>query len=454
MKNDNIFVRGENMELRLISLKLSGIKSIEKEIEISFLKKNFNDNVFTNSYVKTIYGPNGSGKTGIVNAFEIYKHLITSDFPFISNSYNSFLPNMINKKTKTFLFDVIFAIKKDKKTQRINHLIEIRQAEDGKYYFSREMINTLNSRLGKKETLFEALNGDVIANEAEYKIGSIDPMILKNNSFVKLFCTKVFGDKEHENDSLNDIELSIVSVMTFALSLFIAYGDKQDKHTGHFLEWAVKNAKNNHVEYASEYINNQLRSGLLTSYGGNYFDIVFKTNNSLKDYKKNIKKMESFIKLLKQDLLMIDVREKIVGDMYLINLVFIYDNCEVEYEYESTGVKKLCMLFSAFMAAKHGKITIIDEIDANIHDTFLTKLFQYFVTYSEAQIICTTHNVEIMSITSSRSKSIDFLSDDNRIIPWIKTGRLSPAVLYLKGRIPFIPFNLDSSEFAEVFANE
>ena len=164
--------------------------------------------------------------------------------------------------------------------------------------------------------------------------------------------------------------------------------------------------------------------------------------------------MCSFIKLLKQDLKDIKVECKPYDQVCIVNLLFVYDGFEVDYDFESTGVKKLCLLFSAFVAAKNGCVVLIDEIDSNIHDTFLVKLFEYFTSYSNAQIISTTHNVEIMSVISSRSKSIDFLSNDNKVIPWIKTGRLSPATLYLKGRIKFVPFNLDSSEFAEVFNNE
>ena len=150
----------------------------------------------------------------------------------------------------------------------------------------------------------------------------------------------------------------------------------------------------------------------------------------------------------------IEVVEKPFDQMLFINLWFVYDGYKVDFEFESAGVKKLCLLFSAFVAAKQGGIALIDEIDSNIHDTFLVKLFDYFSSYSDCQIICTTHNVEIMSVISPKSKSIDFLSNDHGVVPWIKTGRLSPSVLYLKGRIEFIPFNLDSSEFAEVFADD
>lgn len=443
------------MKVRIINLKLSGIKNIEKVIELSFMKKNFTESAFTNSYIKTIYGPNGSGKTGIINAFEIYRHLVTSDFPFISSSYNTFLPNMINKKTKCFFIDVDFAINKNNKIYRFNHSLEVKLGSDSKYYFSHESIHILNSRLDKQKLVYESSNGIILTNVVERIVPSLDSMILKNNSVVRLFCSKLFDEKNnYDSSKMSKDEHAIVSVMIFALSLFIAYGDKQDKHTGHFAQWITKNIDAKDSDYASEYVNNQLRSGILTTFGSGYFDVIYKEKDSFENYKKTVKKMEAFIKLLKQELIKIDVKKKSFGEMYFINLVFIYRDYEVEYEYESTGVKKLCMLFSAFLASRNGKITIIDEIDSNIHDTFLTKLFDYFITYSDAQIICTTHNVEIMSITSSRSKTIDFLSSDNRIIPWIKTGRLSPAVLYLKGRIKFIPFNLDSSEFAEVFIDE
>ena len=55
------------MKFFLLRMKVNGIKSIDKEVQLDFhkgtLSKNFDA---SNSHVKAIYGPNGAGKTALV----------------------------------------------------------------------------------------------------------------------------------------------------------------------------------------------------------------------------------------------------------------------------------------------------------------------------------------------------------------------------------------------------
>lgn len=456
MKNDKIFAQEKmNMNFRLISLNLSGMKSIEKEIEFSFVKKNFGKEIFETSFLKTIYGPNGSGKTAVVSAFNVYKTLLLNEFPFKMGNYNDLLTNLINKKTKRFVFSVIFAVLDDEdEILRIKHHIEVSSDVSGQYYISKENIYLLNPRLDEPKPIFISNEGVVVSNEVKDITGDIDPIVLKNNSIVKNYYDKMMQVDFKNNDrDATKYEKAMGYIEVFAHNLFVAYGERQDTHIGHFSDWALSERKSLNAIAKNEYMVNRLKDTMKNSIPGvRCFDVIF--DNSLQQYKKQVKKMEKFVRLLKKDLVRIDVKTRAIEQLLLINLEFVYKDYAVDYEFESTGVKKTCLLFSGFVAAKNGCITLIDEIDSNIHDTFLVKLIDYFVTYTDSQIICTTHNVEIMDIAASYSKSIDFLSSDNRVVSWIKTGRLSPSTLYLRGRIKFIPFNLDSSEFAEVFSDE
>ena len=437
------------MKYRLIELKLSGIKCIEKEIEIFFAKRNFDKEFFDESIVKSIYGPNGSGKTAVVSAFSIYRTLLTSDFPFKMNNYEDFLGKLINKKTNTFKMSVVFAVLDEGEVYRLKHEIIVSKNLLNQFCISHESLYYLNTRLNATKLIFETNDGVLTDNKNLGDFVSSDPIVISNNSFIKLCFNKAV---ELNKDAYHKDITMILFTESFAAKLFVAYGDKQDAHIGHFADWAIAK-KDKLSEFSlNEYSVNRLKETAKIIPGIRCFDVIFV--KELEKYEKEIKKMASFVKLLKQDLRDIKVEHKPLDQVYIINLTFVYDGYEVDFEFESTGVKKLCLLYSAFVAARNGSVVLIDEIDSNIHDTFLVKLFEYFISYSNAQIICTTHNVEIMSVISSRSKSIDFLSNDNRVIPWIKTGRLSPATLYLKGRIKFIPFNLDSSEFAEVFNDE
>ena len=60
------------MGARITNLKISGIKSIEIEIELSFNDNNIKDSLLTErSNVKGFYVENGTGKSAIVHALDI-----------------------------------------------------------------------------------------------------------------------------------------------------------------------------------------------------------------------------------------------------------------------------------------------------------------------------------------------------------------------------------------------
>ena len=73
----------------LLNLKISGIKNIEKPIEIPFYKKTIKNDFNPDQYrVKGIYGENGSGKTAILTAVNILTKIIYQ---------NNYLPDSVNQ---------------------------------------------------------------------------------------------------------------------------------------------------------------------------------------------------------------------------------------------------------------------------------------------------------------------------------------------------------------------
>ncbi len=434
---------------RLIEASISGVKCIDKPLTIAFTKKGFDSSVFDESLIKSIYGPNGSGKTAVITAFDIYRTILTNDFPFKQGDYDKLLEKIVNKKTHECSISIVFAAMLGGAIFRVRHDLILSKDISGEWRICFEALHQLNARLGVSKTIFQIDKGVLTVNNVKGVLKSVDPMVARNNSLVRLFANVILASNA-AHTAFNDC---ISLTLGFAKTLFVVYGERQDAHIGHFMDWMLDGKEEDSSEALSDsYTTSKVKEVFKTVPGLRCFDVI--SPSSLDQYKNEIKKLCRFVKLLKQDLMDIEVVEKPFDQMLFINLWFVYDGYKVDFEFESAGVKKLCLLFSAFVAAKQGGIALIDEIDSNIHDTFLVKLFDYFSSYSDCQIICTTHNVEIMSVISPKSKSIDFLSNDHGVVPWIKTGRLSPSVLYLKGRIEFIPFNLDSSEFAEVFADD
>ena len=136
---------------------------------------------------------------------------------------------------------------------------------------------------------------------------------------------------------------------------------------------------------------------------------------------------------------------------FVCNLVMVYDGYKISAEYESTGIKKLIRLFAYINEMVHGGIVFIDEFDSNLHDVYLCALLEYLMEYGKGQLCFTTHNVGPMDVLKQHKKSIDFLSENHKIYPWIKSGNYSPSKLYRNGMIEGSPFNVDAIDFINIF---
>ena len=102
----------------------------------------------------------------------------------------------------------------------------------------------------------------------------------------------------------------------------------------------------------------------------------------------------------------------------------------------------------------HGKIVFVDELDSNLHDVYLCALLEYLMENASGQLCFTTHNAGPMEVLKKSKKSIDFLSADHTIYPWVTNGNYSPANQYKKGMIEGSPFNIFPFEFAKAFYTE
>ena len=111
-------------------------------------------------------------------------------------------------------------------------------------------------------------------------------------------------------------------------------------------------------------------------------------------------------------------------------------------------------LYYALCNENNGGIVFIDEFDANIHDIVLTKLVEYIKEYSKGQFVFTTNNLGPMEVLQKKKMSIDFLSNDSGITPWVKTGNNSAVSVYRRGLIKYSPFNIEPFNFLGAFDNE
>ena len=429
----------------LLNLRVLGIKNIEKEIRIDFCGKNINKRFNPEKYkIKGIYGENGSGKSSIIAAVDIVK-----DFMFHKNYLRDpqmqiLLRELINKKRKEFIFKCEFVtnietivIYEYEVAFKINDIDEdiIVSYESLKY--------KKNSSKNVQNVLFVCQNGEFTELDIYDEIKQLIFNKTRNLLVKQSGLYSVFSIMAQDGFKDNIPFLWVYSIIFF-LSLNTHF-DREDKHMEFYHKQRIEGLKN--TDLPTDIIVDEIIKGIYTN----------ESHISIKDYesyKKQISQLERFVKLFKPELKKIDIEKKENKGFYDCELLLNYGDYRVNKEFESTGIKKIIDLYSMFVLASRGAIVFIDELDSNINDVYLCKIIEYFKYYGKGQLCFTSHNTDPMQVLRDNNKSIDFISRDNRIIPWVKNGHYTPDSLYKNGMIDGLPFNIDASDLITVFEGE
>lgn len=434
-----------DMNIFINKLVVNGAKNIDKPIELFFSNKTIKSDIdFSNSNVKAIYGPNGSGKSAIMAAMYIYKRVL-DDVNGINDSFFShFIYETINKEFELLSIEVIFTLINDK-IRCYKHKIEFGLIDEI-VVIKREEISILKDKTIKDENFknliliengqikyLKSENNDNLFSEPLYRL-SLN--LLDKNSIVSMIYRLLFNNLKYIGDK--EVIKSLSDIVYLSHNLIVEL-NKEDIH----LEYISNQIRDKNKSFKSlkEVKSNDYLINLSTINR----DVVKKYYFS--KYEDNIRKLEEFIKIFKPDLDKIVIDKKDDDDKYYCDKIFIYGKKRINVEFESTGIKKLVRLYSALKSCANGRIVFIDEMDANLHDVYFTKLIEFFKNDSKGQLCFTTHNLEPIDILKDKAHSLDFISNDSRVCSWIKDGNRSPMNKYVNGLIPYSPFNIESFDF-------
>lgn len=454
-----------DLKLYLLNYSVEGIKTLDQKVSLSFYNKIIPNNLDTQKYnIKGIYGMNGSGKSGIVNSVDILKNLLINpeylNNPIVQNNLDA----IVNKKVKKLSIEAEFV------TSLMPNIIyyytiTLTRDTSEKYVISYEELDAkrANSRTNSSETLFKVADGEIQFTKKDEKSEQFYDKILNKmtnllskSSMCALFQNKAFADLQEEinNDNkevINALLTGLILLFTLGTRLHV-YLDESDDHRKYFVtkSFEAPNSLENNIPLLNEMLRYFVETdsdniNVISVYG----NLVSK--KAYKDYKRTVANLCEFLQIFKSDLQDIEIDKKEDHDRYVCNLIMIYDSYKIHAEFESTGIKKLIKLFAYLREMVHGGIIFIDEFDSNLHDVYLCALLEYLMEYGKGQLCFTTHNLGPMDILKRRKKSIDFLSADHKIYPWIKSGNYSPSKLYRNGMIEGSPFNVDSTDFIGIF---
>lgn len=444
------------MRYFILRMKVDGIKSIDKEIELNFYNSTFKKQLFTsNSHVKAIYGPNGAGKTGIILAAEIYWNLVLGTKYVAVNNVNGSFINLINQKTKRFKVCIVFACLNDEdEVQAVYEHYFVLAFQNGEFRIAEEKLSILSGNniniTEKYNTVYHTVNGvlEEIFDGCQYvetlKLSTMN--LLSNSCFITAF---VFANPELKNE---EIDINLVkhfkNVIYFVKDIRVVL---QDSDTDYIDFLRIERQLNLLEDQKKRTQDESMFSEML--YGKKIHNSKSKhiSKDKFPVYQERIKNLCRFIKVFKDDLVDIEIKKEENGDFYECENILVYEDKRINENYESTGIKKIIEIYAALCDLNSGKIVFIDEFDANVHDVLLLKIIEYAMTYAKGQLIFTTHNLGPMDVLKDGKNSIDFLSSDSRLVSWIKNGHYSPASQYKGGYIQYSPFNIEPFNFLGVF---
>lgn len=428
----------------MLNMSISGIKNIEKEISIDFYGKKV-DKKFDpdKNRIKAIYGENGSGKTAIISAVDIVKNFVIDENYLRDNKSRTLLAELVNKKTRRLVFRCEFVT--------LVEIIYIYEYEVVLSLDENEEVNVSyeslkyrkNNSKNSQTVAFVSKNGEFTELNIEEGIKGVIIDKTKNLLQKQSALYMIFSLIAQNNKVIKGGMVFIYAEIFFLL--VHTYFDKEDRHITYYQRKRLNELKQNQLP--SESIIDEVSQSIPTN----------EKRVRVEDYEKYLKKIEGlerFIRLFKPKLNKIDIDKTDDKEFYVCKMIMNYGTYTVDKEFESTGIKHLIDMYDALKLASIGAVVFIDEMDANINDILLNKIIEYFKLYSDGQLIFTAHNTDPMIVVKDNSKSIDFLTNDNKIVSWVKNGHYSPDNCYRNGMIESMPFNIDASDFISAFGEE
>lgn len=414
-KMDKVIVRFKTLELE-------HFKNIENS-KLTIEKENSSESI---KNVLGIYGQNGSGKTAVIDAFEVYKAIVSSQTN--SKNFHYYINNQSKEAKLTFTLDY----------QRLDvfcHVIYEITLSKG--------TNEEDCILSKEKISFKTLNQENTEIRIKYHNGKFS-----DDSF-QIF----FQDKNETQNMMNrdDLLISYVSCvkdnqsMLFNQSFFENVSKKWLNSHFNFCE-ILKGLIFHSIFYM--YIINVKESSLISSVD----QLVWKYNLNTSFEKKHIESGSILIYLLKKNEIKMEQLESIRCLVNQTNMVMsaivpdfkieiktfnehllkdgslgidfqlvsvLQDGSCIPLYNESEGIKKILSICSALTVFynKEQAFVAIDEIDSGVFEYLLGEMVKVLSDGGKGQLLFTSHNLRLLEILPKSNVLFSTSNPNKRFIP-------------------------------------
>ena len=435
------------INVRVLKFKINNIKNLRNgTIEFTSLKKiNQNNFIFDSSDVIGIYGPNGSSKTAVVNAFRILKDIIVSRNS--NNKRNSYLDrfneievyDLINKEEKEAILEVTyFVITKSKEYFEVTYEVTIGKDDiNKKAFIKKEKLSyrKFNKELNKFNSKVTLIDVDLYSNESKafikpdkfvnsLKSKNKDYMftlqrlaaISSSNNYSFIF-NEIFFDELKKNEDYNDIVEVLIKINTHARHSMHIYDNKE----------ISKIAANDIFPlFIKDEYDNEVNS-IVGSFG------LFKESIMPLDFKEPIKKYFKEIDIVINKIIpSMHVEMVELGNVILDNgskgfkcdVLSVRDNVKIPLRLESDGIKKIISLISSLVEIFNNpySILVVDEFDSGIFEYLLGEILKVIKEEGKGQFLFTSHNLRALEVIKD-SIIFSSLDENDRFITYPRISK-------------------------------
>lgn len=357
----------------LLEFACSNVRSIRDEVALN-LRAN-PDDTFEKYLINAggervnpacaIYGSNATGKTSVLTGIALMQNMVTTSHMLQPGVQLPYVPHRL-KKEKPTEYSMEFVWKKTRYQYRFSH--------DARHIIKESLFYAPNGRMG---AIFVRDGNKVKVSEKFSRIETLCKEKLAANKLVLSLAV----------NNLNYEEL---------VNAYLFYGEGLV---------VLMNDNNNWLEYsASKMEHDKAIKDMFLKFmkdtGSDILDIKPKSEQRLMTAAELPPDMPQALKsmLLNQPVVTTSVKT-------------VYKNFALDLVEESMGTQKLIRLMCPIMDIfQKGKTFVCDEIESHLHPLIVRQLVGRFIRgkASDAQIICATHDVEMLDLGLFRRDQIWF----------------------------------------------
>lgn len=390
--------------IRLCSLTIEGMKNIEQGridfYNLSAIKKC--PNSIEGNSVWGIYGQNGSGKTGVIDAVAFLKMMLSGKMNRTGFSLDSDPGEFIHKKKKFNKNTFLFLCKTDKYITLLEYMYTYSFGKNGAAILSKEELSetVYDSQLGKwkrKKKLFSFNREEwtlklATSQRDNRSISKTKVRILSYTDIYKVqsaIFTKEAQELLEQLPLTSNFENALHLLKSFAERNLVVLNNPSigEKIGDHLL-------LNCHIENSSfaahgliPVISTASRKSMIPSALWDPFKMVCdQINIPLKHIVPNLS-----LKITNEETTL----DEQGNEMKTFDLVTEREGLIVPLHYESEGIKRIISILNAliFFCSDPNACVWIDEMDAGVYEYLLGELLVALTRSGQGQLVFTAHNL-------------------------------------------------------------